>query len=55
VIKPVFALGLMGLLLLMEPDFGATVVMFMTALGMMFMAGARLRWFYLLMIFCMKG
>jgi cell division protein FtsW len=50
IIKPVFALGMMGTLLLMEPDFGATVVMFMTALGMMFMAGARLRWFYLLII-----
>lgn len=55
VMKPVFALGLMGLLLLMEPDFGATVVMFMTALGMMFMANARLRWFYLLMILALLG
>lgn len=49
ILKPVCALGLMGVLLLMEPDFGATVVIFVTALGMLFMAGARLRWFYLLM------
>ncbi len=48
--KPLFALGIMGVLLLLEPDFGATVVIFVTALGMLFMAGARLRWFYLFMI-----
>lgn len=50
IIKPIVALGLIGLLLLLEPDFGATVVIFVTALGMLFLAGARLRWFYLLMI-----
>lgn len=50
VLKPVAALVLIGLLLLLEPDFGATVVIFVTALGMLFMAGARLRWFYLLML-----
>lgn len=55
VIKPVLALGMMGILLLMQPDFGATVVMFMTALGMMFMAGARLRWFYLLITLAFLG
>ena len=55
VIKPVIALAMMGVLLLMEPDFGATVVIFMTALGMMFMAGARLRWFYLLIILAFSG
>ncbi len=49
-VKPMLALGIMGLLLLMEPDFGATVVVFVTALGMLFMAGARLRWFYILLI-----
>ena len=48
VIKPILALGLIGVLLLLEPDFGATVVIFVTAFGMLFMAGARLRWFYLL-------
>lgn len=50
VLKPIFALGMMGVLLLLEPDFGATVVIFVTALGMLFMAGARLRWFYVLII-----
>ncbi len=50
ILKPIFALGCMGVLLLLEPDFGATVVVFVTALGMLFMARARLRWFYLLML-----
>jgi cell division protein FtsW len=49
-VKPMLALGVMGVLLLLEPDFGATVVVFVTALGMLFMAGARLRWFYILLI-----
>ena len=46
-IKPLIVLAFMGVLLLLEPDFGATVVMFATALGMMFLAGARIRWFVL--------
>lgn len=50
IIKPLVVLGLVGILLLLEPDFGATVVIFTTALGMMFMAGARLRWFYLFIL-----
>lgn len=49
-IKPLIVLAVMGALLLLEPDFGATVVMFATALGMMFMAGARIRWFVLFIV-----
>lgn len=49
VMKPLLLLGLMGVLLLLEPDFGATVVLFLTAFGMMFMAGVRVRWFVLLL------
>lgn len=49
-VKPLVALGVMGLLLLLEPDFGATVVIFVTALGMLFLAGAKLRWFYFFLI-----
>lgn len=48
VFKPLLLLGLFGILLLLEPDFGATVVIFVTAMGMMFMAGVRIRWFILL-------
>lgn len=32
------------LLLLLEPDFGAAAVLFATAFGLLFVAGARLRW-----------
>jgi cell division protein FtsW len=41
-IKPLVLLGVAALLLLLEPDFGATVVMLATAMGMIFIAGARL-------------
>lgn len=41
-IKPLGLLLLAALLLLMEPDFGATVVLMTTALVMMFMAGVSL-------------
>jgi len=41
-IKPLALLGLAAILLLLEPDFGATVVMLTTAMGMIFIAGARL-------------
>jgi len=49
-VKPLAVLALMAGLLLLEPDFGATVVIFTTALGMMFIAGARLRWFVLFIV-----
>lgn len=44
-IKPMAVLGLMAVLLLREPDFGATVVVTVTSLGMMFMGGVRVRHF----------
>lgn len=40
-LKPMMMVGLAGLLLLIEPDFGATVVIMGTVLGMTFLAGAR--------------
>lgn len=40
--KPVAVLCVIGLLLLAEPDFGATVISVGTVLGMLFLAGARL-------------
>lgn len=48
--KPIGILGLISFLLLREPDFGATVVITATALGMMFLAGMRLRPFIGLLI-----
>jgi cell division protein FtsW len=41
-IKPLALLGVAAILLLLEPDFGATVVMLATAMGMIFIAGVRL-------------
>ena len=47
-LKPMGLLAIISILLLREPDFGATVVIMATALGMMFLAGMRLRHFFLL-------
>lgn len=52
-IKPMIILGTIALLLLREPDFGATVVVTTTTLGMMFLAGMRLRHFLLLFSFAL--
>lgn len=41
-LRPLLVLGLIGVLLLAEPDFGATVILFATAFGMLFLAGMRL-------------
>jgi cell division protein FtsW len=49
-IKPLGILGIISLLLLREPDFGATVVIMTTALGMMFLAGMRIQHFLLLFV-----
>lgn len=49
-IKPLCLLMLMVALLLAEPDFGASVVLISIALGMLFLAGARLVPFFALMI-----
>ena len=47
-LKPLGILGILAVLLLCEPDFGATVVIMVTSLGMMFLAGMRLKHFLLL-------
>jgi cell division protein FtsW len=44
-IKPMLILAATAVLLLREPDFGATVVVTSTTLGMMFLAGMRVRHF----------
>ena len=43
-IKPVGLLAFVALLLLAEPDFGAASVLFLTGFGILFIAGARLRY-----------
>ncbi len=49
-IKPLVLLGIISCLLILEPDFGAIVVMILTMLGMMYLAGARLWQFIILLL-----
>jgi cell division protein FtsW len=49
--KPLGLTFLFCLLLLMEPDFGAAAVLFATAFGLLFIAGAQLRW----VLLCLLG
>ncbi len=49
-LMPMMVLATIAVLLLMEPDLGATVVISATALGMLFLGGVRLWQFLLLMI-----
>jgi cell division protein FtsW len=43
-IKPIALLAFVALLLLAEPDFGAATVLFVSGFGILFIAGARLRY-----------
>jgi cell division protein FtsW len=43
-LKPIGLLAFIALLLLAEPDFGAASVLFLTGFGILFIAGARLRY-----------
>lgn len=49
-LNPLILLGIIAWLLLLEPDFGAIVVILVTILGMMFLAGARLWQFIVLLL-----
>lgn len=49
-LKPLLFLAIIGVLLLLEPDFGALFVMSAMFLSLLFIAGVRLSWFLLLMI-----
>lgn len=48
-IKPLLVFSVASVLLLLEPDFGSAVVILIIAMGMMFLAGARLSQFALLL------
>jgi cell division protein FtsW len=48
--RPLALLGFMALLLLLEPDFGAASVLFITGFGVLFLAGARLRYVLAMLI-----
>ncbi len=49
-VKPMLVLAVASALLLLEPDFGAAVVLLMTGLGMMFLGGVRFGQFILFVI-----
>ncbi|ROR94782.1 cell division-specific peptidoglycan biosynthesis regulator FtsW [Sinobacterium caligoides] len=51
-VKPMLVLAMFIILLLLEPDFGAVVVMTMTALGLMFLGGVKLWQFVMTMFIC---
>ncbi|TAK60333.1 putative lipid II flippase FtsW [Methylobacter sp.] len=49
-LKPLGLFSVASLLLLLEPDFGSAVVILMIAMGIMFLAGARLSQFIVLLL-----
>lgn len=53
-VRPMSILGIVAFLLLQEPDFGATAVIAMTVMSMLFLSGVRLR-YYLALIFMVAG
>lgn len=55
VFKPLLILGMMIFLLLLEPDFGASVVLAGTVMAMLFVAGVRLWQFGLLFAVALSG
>ncbi len=48
--RPLGLLALAGVLLLAEPDFGAAAVLFLTGFGVLFLAGAQLRWVFTMVL-----
>lgn len=54
-LKPMAVVGVLGILLLAEPDFGATVVLAATAMGMTFLGGVRFWLFGLLVAIGLGG
>ncbi|WP_020409309.1 putative lipid II flippase FtsW [Hahella ganghwensis] len=54
-IKPLLVLMIVALLLLMEPDFGALVVIMAAVVGMIFLSGVALKHFGALLIMCVSS
>lgn len=50
-VKPIIVMISYAILLLLEPDFGATVVIVGMTGGVLFLAGAQIWWFFLAMLF----
>ncbi len=51
--KPIAVMFIAAILLLIEPDFGATVVIVAASLGMIFLSGAKLGKFLVLILVCL--
>jgi cell division protein FtsW len=49
-LRPLALLAVLAALLLGEPDFGAASVLFVTGFGLLFLAGARLRWVFAMLL-----
>lgn len=54
-LKPLLLVGVFVFLLLLEPDFGSSVVLTVTVISMMFIAGVRIWHFMLLIIIAVSG
>jgi cell division protein FtsW len=54
-VRPLLVTAGFGLLLLLEPDFGGATVLFATAFGVLFLAGAQLRWVLLCVLVAGAG
>ncbi|WP_150465383.1 putative lipid II flippase FtsW [Francisella sp. SYW-2] len=48
ILTPITLLGCIAVLLLMQPDFGSTVVISICVMGMLFVSGNKVRWYGLL-------
>ncbi|MDP2561461.1 cell division protein FtsW [Psychrobium sp. 1_MG-2023] len=49
-VKPLIVFGILAVLILLQPDLGTIVVMFITTVGLLFLAGAKIRDFIGLLI-----
>jgi cell division protein FtsW len=54
-LKPLLLVGVFVFLLLLEPDFGSSVVLTVTVISMMFIAGVRIWHFLLLIVVAVSG
>lgn len=46
ILEPAFVIGMLGVLLLLEPDLGCTAVIMMTSVGLMYLSGTRIRYIF---------
>ena len=46
ILEPAFVIGMLGVLLLLEPDLGCTAVIMTTSVGLMYLSGTRIRYIF---------